>query len=164
MVNFLKDEILQFKRWSQNCAFLFDGLIFSSVKGNILVSSPDPKFRISIRLIMISRATSTTLIFIYYFTNKIEREAVFETEKLGFRKPLRYFLIFVLVWKEMSPSYGNNKKKVFFSTFANWGRVMNNLLTNVINDKGSRFFKKTYFKRLSSSWNFVQSEQITKQW
>ena len=42
---------------------------------------------------------------------------------------------------------------------------MNSLSTNAlkqlsINGKGYPFFKKTCFKKLSSSWNFVQSEQI----
>ena len=44
---------------------------------------------------------------------------------------------------------------------------MNNLLITIlkylsINDKGYPFFKNLCFKKLSSSWNFVQLKQILK--
>ena len=68
-----------------------------------------------------------------------------------FSKLLKDFLNFVLVCKEISPRYGNDKNKVFFSTALAWGRLMNNLSTNVlkqlsINDKGYPFFKKLVSK------------------
>ena len=37
---------------------------------------------------------------------------------------------FVLACEDFSPRYGNDKKKVFFSTVVNWGRFMNNLVVN----------------------------------
>ena len=81
-----------------------------------------------------------------------------------FSKSLRDFLNLVLVHKEISPRYGNDKNKVFFSTIINCERLINNLSTNVlkklsINDKAYPFFKNTCFQKLSSSWNFVQSER-----
>ena len=84
-----------------------------------------------------------------------------------FKMPLKDFLNLVLVCKEISPRYGSDRVKVFFSTVVTWGRIMTNLLITIlkhfsINDKGYPFFKKTCFKKLSSSRNFVQSQQILK--
>ena len=63
-----------------------------------------------------------------------------------FSKLLRDFLHLVLVCKEISPRYGNDKNKAFFSTVINWGRLINNSSTNVFkqlstNDKGYPVFK-----------------------
>ena len=52
-----------------------------------------------------------------------------------FSKPLRDFLILVLVCNKISPRYGNDKNKVSFSTVATWGRSMKTLLRNVLNNK-----------------------------
>ena len=68
-----------------------------------------------------------------------------------FSKPLRYFVNLVLVYNEISPTYGNDKNKVFFPTAVNWGRFMNNLSTNVLKQlskmaKGTRFLKNLFQK------------------
>ena len=138
-----------------------------------------------IRLSIIGRISPTSCIFIYSYTTphtKLERKRPLKWKTFEnflwllktiwslqeFSKPFRYFLDLVLVCKEISPWYGNDKNKVFFSTVINWGCLINNLSTNVlkqlsINGKGYPYFKNTYFKKLSSSWNLVQSEQILKQ-
>ena len=81
--------------------------------------------------------------------------------------PLKDLLNLVLVYKEISPRYASDRIKVFFSTAVTCGRFMTNLLITIlkhlsINDKGYPFFKNTCFNKLSSLWNFVQSEQILK--
>ena len=82
-----------------------------------------------------------------------------------FKMPLKDFLNLVVVCKETSPRYGSDRTKVFFSTVVTWGCFMTNLLITIlkhlsINDKGYPFFKNTCFKKLRSSWNLAQSEQI----
>ena len=69
---------------------------------------------------------------------------------------LKDFLNLILVCKEISPSYGNDRIKAFFSTVVTCGRFMTNLLITIlkhlsINNKGYPFFKNTCFKKLSSS-------------
>ena len=68
----------------------------------------------------------------------------------------QYFFNLVLVCKKISPSYDNDRIKVFFSTVVILGRFMTNLLVAVlkqlsINDKGCPVFKNICFKKLSSS-------------
>ena len=41
--------------------------------------------------------------------------------------PIRDFLYLVIVGQEISPRYGNDKKKVFWLTVVNWGCLMSNL-------------------------------------
>ena len=72
-----------------------------------------------------------------------------------FKMPLNDYRNLVLVCKETSPRYGNDRIKVFFSTVVTWGSFMTKLLITIlkhlsINDKGYPCFKK-----LSSSWNLV---------
>ena len=60
----------------------------------------------------------------------------------------------ILVCKEISLRYCNGKNKVFFTTFVNWGCLMNNLSTSVlkqlsINNKEYLFFKKTCPRNLA---------------
>ena len=57
-------------------------------------------------------------------------KAIWSVQKSS--KPLRDFLNLVLVFKEISPRYGNDKNKVFFLTFINWGRLIKSLSTNVL--------------------------------
>ena len=64
-----------------------------------------------------------------------------------FKMSLKDFLNLVLVCKEISPRYGSDRIKVFFSTVVTWGRFMCNLLIIFlkhlsINNKGYHFLKK----------------------
>ena len=92
------------------------------------------------------------------FKNNLNLQEIIKTSK--------DFFNLVFVCEEISPRYGNDKNKVFFSPVVNWERLMNKLSTNVLKQLSIRvpvFLKNPCFKKLSSSWNFAQSEQILKQ-
>ena len=154
--------LLQFRRWLW-ITLSFDGLNSLNFKGDIPICSP-------IHLTVIERIGPSTRIFINhsrpkskgkrYLNWKILRSFLWLSKTIWnfqpFRMPLKDFLNLVLACKEISPSYGSDRIKVFFSTVVTWGHFMTNLLITIlkdlsINDKWCPFFKNTYFKKLKSS-------------
>ena len=105
-----------------------------------------PNFWVSICLPIIGRIAPIARIYYTSLDTKSEGERSLKRKTFDsflwllkavwslqeFSKPLREFLKLLLVCKEISPRYGNDKNKVFFSTVINWGRLINNLSTIVL--------------------------------
>ena len=131
---------------------LFWWLNFTKCQGWYLNMFSRPKFPVSLNLKKLAS-------FLWLL------KTIWSLQQL--KMPLKDFLNLVLVCKEISPRYGG-RIKVFFSTAVTLGHFMTKLLITIlkhlstINDKGYPFFKNTCVKKLRSSWNFVQSEQILK--
>ena len=147
-----------------NCT-LFWWLNFSKCQEWYLNMFSRPNFQVSICLTVIGRISPSTCIFINNISEfPLTLKTIWSLQQ--FKMPLKGFLNLVLVCKEISPRCGSDRIKVFFSTVVTWGRFMTNLLISIlkhmsINDKYP-FFKNTCLTKLSSSWSFVQSEQILK--
>ena len=151
--------LLSLRRRSR-IALSFDGLTFLNVKGEIPMCSPHLTFK----CLSVSPSKDKRSLNLKKFASFLRLlKGIWSLQQ--FKMLLKGFLNLVLLCNEMSPRYGSDRIKDFCSTVVTWGRFMTNLLITIlkhlsINDKGYPLFKNTCFKTLSSSSNFVQSEQI----